>query len=239
MKELTTDTAGACCTACGAADGCMGWNWCSSGAGCDGGLPWGACHLKTWVTDGGLAEAWGCSGEGQGWRSGFMSSVQAWKATPPACQGGGAAAAGQVSGVDGVTGATRANWQGAVLLLDTDGQKMGEGGNHGSPYVRSVSACAAACARFRNREGVAPNAFTYCDAPGGCGSGCQQFRYRAFPSDGSARPEVFFGPFGKGCDSTNPDAYAHQLCSCKTVQDLGAPPSNSEPGWVSGPVAVA
>jgi len=103
-----------------------------------------------------------------------------------------------------------------------------------SPYVRSPFGCATACFAYKNKDGVLPNAFTYCDSPDGCGTGCQQFSRGNAAWDGSARDQQYFGPWGKGCSEKNPDAYAYQLCSCKKV-DLANPATNDEPGWVSGP----
>ena len=124
LKELDTDSAASCCAACGENDGCLGYNWCSAEAGCDGGYAKGTCHLKSWETNYGFAEGYGCSGDLQGWRSGFMSGMQRWKESPPPCQKPGEAPLA----IPGVPGGVRVNWQGPVLILDADGQKMGEGG---------------------------------------------------------------------------------------------------------------
>ena len=116
----------------------------------------------------------------------------------------------------------------------TDHSSLCHLGNHGSPYVRSPFGCATACFKYKNKDGVLPNAFTYCDSPDGCGTGCQQFSRGNAAWDGSAKDQQYFGPWGKGCSEKNPDAYAYQLCSCKKV-DLANPATNDEPGWVSGP----
>ena len=236
LKETTADSPAACCNACSDYDGCSGYNYCS-GDTCEGGATKGACHLKAWETPLGFAEAWGCSGEqGQAWRSGFMSGMQRWAAYPPPCPAPGEPA----PEIPGLPGASKTNWQGEIVILDVDSWKMGEGGNHGSPFVRSAYACATSCFTYRNKADVLPNAFTYCDDPAGCGTGCAAFSRGNAPWDGGpgawwAAEQRYFGPFGgKGCSKTNPDAFGYQLCSCKVV-DLGAPAKNAEPGWVSGP----
>jgi hypothetical protein len=105
--------------------------------------------------------------------------------------------------------------------------------------VRSAYGCATSCFTYRNKDGVLPNAFTYCDDPAGCGTGCAAFSRGNAPWDGSSKEQQFFGPFGgKGCSKENPDAFGYQLCSCKVV-DLANPATNAEPGWVSGPTLEA
>jgi hypothetical protein len=121
-------------------------------------------------------------------------------------------------------------------------KKNTHAGNHGSPFVRSAYGCATACHNRENKLGVKANAFTYCDAPDGCGTGCRAFTRDKAPMDGS-RDELFVGPFGgKGCarnaDDTPGDKFAYQLCTCKKV-DTANPVKNSEPGWVSGPTVEA
>lgn len=72
--------------------------------------------------------------------------------------------------VDGCPTCVRRNWGGKLILLDVDSWKMGEGGNHGSPFVRSAYACAYSCNGYKGSagsEGLTANAFTFCDDPNG------------------------------------------------------------------------
>jgi hypothetical protein len=222
---------------CAETDGCFGYNWCA-GPTCEGGYTAGTCHAKKWDTPPfNFAESYSCSGDGQAWRSGFMSGMQRWKEIPPPCPAPGQPA----PAIAGVPGAARINYVAGpddIVVFDVDSWKMGEGGNHGSPYVRSPYGCATACYNRKNRLGTTANAFTYCDAPGGCGQGCSAFTRDKAPMDGS-KDELFVGPFGgKGCekggDGAPTDKFAYQLCTCKRV-DLSNPLLNDEPGWVSGP----
>jgi hypothetical protein len=123
MREAVTDSAEACCALCGETEGCFGWNWCS-GPECDGGFPKGTCHAKKWSTNFSFAEAYGCAGEGQAWRSGFMSSMLRWKEIPPPCPKPGQ----PQPEIAGVPGASTINWQGEIVVFDVDSWKMGEGG---------------------------------------------------------------------------------------------------------------
>ena len=190
------------------------YNFCSED-GCDGGFKKGACHLKRFS---GNAPAWGCSGDAQKWRSGLMSPSLRYDATPPPCAAPGA----PPSVADGVPTSARANWAGTLVVLDVDSGKMGEGGNHGSPYVRTPYACAYNCHNRVGKagaNGVTANAFTYCDDPEGCGSGCAQFSRGNAPKDGS-KDELYFGPFldakKSGCTDSG-DRFKYQTCSCKAV----------------------
>jgi hypothetical protein len=181
-----------------------------------------------------FAESYGCSGPGQNWRSGFISSSLRWKDIPPPCPKPGE----PELPIKGVPGAAAINWQGDIVVFDVDSWKMGQGGNHGSPFVASPYGCATACFGRQNRLGGSANAFTYCDSPDGCGVGCEAFTRDKGPMDGS-RDELYVGPFGgKGCfknpDGTPSTKFNYQLCTCKRV-DLAAPVTNDEPGWVSGP----
>lgn len=132
----------------------------------------------------------------------------------------------------------RQNWGGTLVVLDVDTWKMGEGGNHGSPYVRSAYACAYSCHdRVGNygAKGVTANAFSYCDDAAGCGSGCDAFSRGNAPKDGS-QDELFFGPFlntaKSGC---TPDGrFKHQTCSCKRVDGSPPPLADASAQWVSG-----
>lgn len=186
----------------------LSWNYCDADAGCDA-WPKGACHLKQFS---GNAPAWGCSGAGQGWRSGLASPSLRYATAPPPCGAPSGAA-------PGVPTSVAANWGGALVLLDADSWKMGEGGNHGSPYVKSAYDCATQCNARKGgngAEGIVADAFSYCASASRCGSGCEARLRGEAPRDGS-KDALFFGPFldatKRGC--TPGGAYKHQTCSCK------------------------
>ena len=151
---------------------------------------------------------------------------------PPPCTD-----APTASAAAGVPTAVRANWGGTLVLLDVDSWKMGEGGNHGSPYVKTPYACAQACAERVGRagaNGVVANAFTYCDDAAGCGGNCKAYLRSEAPRDGS-KDELYFGPFldstKRGCNDDG--SFKQHTCSCKAVsgdpvaQDLSTQ-------WISG-----
>lgn len=205
------------------------WNYCAADT-CDGGHKRGACHFKRWSAVN--APAWGCSGDWQTWRSGLASPSLRYDTTPPPCPDPSAPAASGVAA--GVPTSVRQNWGGQLVILDVDSWKMGEGGNHGSPGVKSAYDCALQCSSRVGRhgaEGVTANAFSFCDDAAGCGSNCKDYTRGAAPMDGS-KDELYQGPWGKGC--TPNGAFHHRLCSCKAVGGAPQPLVDDSTQWISG-----
>ena len=161
-----------------------------------------------------------------------MSSTIKLGDIPPPCN----APSGGPGSVEGCPTCKRQNWGGKLVVLDVDSWKMGEGGNHGSPYVRSAYACSYSCNKYpggMGSEGLTANAFTFCDNPGGCGENCADFTRGKAPLDGS-RDRLFFGPFATAPKSvcTSDNKFPYQMCSCKQVDGAGGGPESTE--WISG-----
>lgn len=205
------------------------WNYCSAET-C-GDHKRGACHLKRWSS--GNAPAWGCSGDWQPWRSGLASPTLRYDTTPPPCAD--PYSPKPESGVaPGVPTSVRKNWGGQLVILDVDSWKMGEGGNHGSPSVKTAYDCALACNGRVGRagaNGVTANAFSFCDKVEGCGANCEDYSRGKAPTDGS-KDELYFGPWAQPCAPGG--RFRHKLCSCKAVGGDPVPLADDSTEWISG-----
>lgn len=128
----------------------------------------------------------------------------------------------------------RQNWGGQLVILDVDSWKMGEGGNHGSPSVKTAYDCALGCNGRVGRagaNGVTANAFSFCDKVEGCGANCEDYSRGKAPTDGS-KDELYFGPWAQPCAPGG--RFRHKLCSCKAVGGDPVPLADDSTEWISG-----
>jgi hypothetical protein len=260
-NSSTTPTAEACCAACGRLASCMGFSFCAGPGACVDGndtstpVAWqpGACLLKSWWRPSGWPTSHGCGGSpGQPWRSGMNPNYYATFAYyPPPCEKGTQDAglpAGPVPGVPG--GVVGELWAGSVVALDLDSWALNQAGPMGSPPILNAFQCAYECESRYGRDGA--NAFAFCDAVDGCGSGCAAAARVVAPIAQGGRGDTrLMGPFSrKGCADgggggaaaapSSADRWAHHLCQCRRVKNVKraeAVPAGEGggAGWVSGP----